>query len=113
MTDELLDRVGPAAPPRDNGELAFDAPWQPRLFGMTLSLVDGGVIEWTEFRDGLIAEIGRWDASHQPGDDYHYWDHWRQALETLLDRTGDVAGRELTARSIDMAARPAGHDHDH
>ena len=37
MTAEL-DRDGPAAPPRRNGELVFAAPWERRLFGVTMAL---------------------------------------------------------------------------
>ena len=38
-----LDSDGPAAPPRRNGELAFEAPWESRLFGVTMALVRSGV----------------------------------------------------------------------
>ena len=34
----LLDSSGPAAPPRDNGELVFAAPWESRAFGLALAL---------------------------------------------------------------------------
>jgi hypothetical protein len=34
----LLDSVGPATPPRDNGELVFAAPWESQAFGLALAL---------------------------------------------------------------------------
>ena len=37
-----LDEDGAAAPPRENGELAFSAPWEGRLFGLTMTLVEAG-----------------------------------------------------------------------
>ena len=36
MSEELLDATGKAAPPRVNGELVFQAPWERRVFGLTL-----------------------------------------------------------------------------
>ena len=32
-----LDLAGPAAPPRDNGELVFAQPWESRAFGMAVT----------------------------------------------------------------------------
>ena len=31
---------GPAAPPRANGELVFEAPWESRAFGIAIALVE-------------------------------------------------------------------------
>ena len=36
MSRPPLDAEGPAAPPRSNGELVFEAPWEARLFGVTM-----------------------------------------------------------------------------
>src|SRR5262249_16430015 len=44
---------GPAAPPRDNGELVFAAPWESRAFGLALALNEAGLIDWEEFRQAL------------------------------------------------------------
>ena len=49
MTAEL-DRDGPAAPPRRNGELVFAAPWERQLFGVTMALHERGVFAWGDFR---------------------------------------------------------------
>ena len=54
---ERLDLDGPAAPPRRNGELVFEAPWESRLFGLTMALHEAGAFSWDEFRSRLIAEI--------------------------------------------------------
>jgi hypothetical protein len=45
-----LDNDGPAAPPRANGELVFEHPWQSRLFATTMALCDAGTITYAEFR---------------------------------------------------------------
>ena len=99
---------GPAAPPRQNGELVFSAPWESRLFGVTLALCERGVFEWGEFRRLLIDEIARWEAGgHVP-----YYACWQAAFERLLGAKGLCAGAEVEARVRELAARPAGHDHD-
>lgn len=116
--DDPLDAEGPAAPPRANGELVFTAPWQSRLFGTTMQLRESERIDWERFRQGLIGEI----AAHEDAlaadpdrseEDYDYWGCWQRALESLLDEVGLVDGGELAARSEELAARPAGHDHGH
>ena len=66
---EILDQDGPAAPPRTNGELVFESPWESRVFGLTMSLYEAGLFDWEEFRSLLIAEIGVWDAEQHPEED--------------------------------------------
>jgi hypothetical protein len=66
--------------PRRNGELAFDAPWQSRVFGLAAAVVEqafGGDRE--PFRRELIAAIAA--APDRP-----YWESWTAALETLAAR---------------------------
>jgi nitrile hydratase accessory protein len=75
-----LDRDGPAAPPRRNGELVFAAPWERRLFGVTMALHERGVFAWGEFSAHLSDEIARWTASAATGDEYVYYEHWERAL---------------------------------
>lgn len=77
-----LDVDGPAAPPRRNGELAFDAPWEARVFGLAAAVVDehlGG--DWQPFRRLLIAAIAA-----EP--DRPYWHSWTLALEQLTVDVG-------------------------
>lgn len=108
-----LELDGPAAPPRRNGELVFEAPWQSRLFGVTLALCERGVFAWEDFRRLLIDEIRRWDAgSHAPAT-WSYYARWQAAFERLLGAKGLCAGAELEARVHALGARPVGHDHEH
>jgi nitrile hydratase accessory protein len=109
----LLDSAGPAAPPRDNGELVFTAPWQSQAFGVALALHDAGRIDWEDFRQSLIREIGDWEATHPSGDDWNYYECWLRALERLAGRQGLVTADDLSARLDLLAARPEGHDHRH
>jgi hypothetical protein len=77
-----LDVDGPAAPPRSNGELVFDAPWQARVFGLAAAVVDTRFAGDREpFRQRLIAAITA--APERP-----YWDSWASALEALVVDNG-------------------------
>jgi len=103
-TVDLLDVAGSAAPPRTNGELAFDAPWQQRAFGLTMALADSGVITWESFRRQLISRIA--EDEFRP-----YWQSWTCALEDVLASTGLLVGADIEAHEELLARREAGHDH--
>jgi nitrile hydratase accessory protein len=72
--------TGPAAVPRRNGELVFEAPWQGRIFGMAVALSEQGVFAWEEFRQALIAEVAA--ADQRGGGDYYQ--AWLAAFERVL-----------------------------
>ena len=74
-------------PPRRNGELAFDAPWQSTVFGLAAAVIEhafGGNRE--PFRRRLIAAIAA-----EP--DRPYWESWTAALETLVKTLPPLPGR--------------------
>jgi len=107
-----LDLAGPAAPPRRNGELVFEAPWEGRLFGLTLTLHGQGHFEWEEFRERLIRAVARRErAAAAGGAPFRYYEAWRAALEDLLAAKGLCGTAELDTRERQLAARPPGHDH--
>jgi nitrile hydratase accessory protein len=108
---EKLDVDGPAAPPRRNGELVFEAPWESRLFGVTISLHRAGLFEWDEFRRLLIEEISAWEKQGRPQHEWSYYERWQAALERLLAAKNLCAPAELSRRVRALAQRPAGHDH--
>ena len=107
-----LDSSGPAAPPRDNGELVFAAPWESRAFGLALALNEAGLIDWEDFRRALIREIGDWEAAHPSGAGWSYYECWLRALERTASARGLVDPGTLADRAALLAARPAGHDHE-
>jgi nitrile hydratase accessory protein len=121
MTGARLDADGPAAPPRKNGELVFEAVWEGRLFGLTMALHEEGVFAWEEFRQRLIAAIAAWErgagaATHgDPGapdaPGWSYYRCWLAALEDLLGAKQICTGAEVETRTRALAARPPGHDH--
>jgi hypothetical protein len=51
------DAAGPAAPPRSNGELAFEEPWQARAFALCVSLLERDALGWDAFRPHLVRAI--------------------------------------------------------
>lgn len=79
--------------PRRNGELAFDAPWQSRAFGMAAAIVETRLgKDWEPFRKRLIAAVAADEA--RP-----YWESWALAFEELLVEEGLVSSSDLEALS--------------
>jgi len=107
----LLDASGPAAPPRDNGELVFRAPWESKAFGLALALTDAGLIDWEDFRRALIGEISGWETAHPSGEGWSYYDCWLRSLERVVSAGGLVGAGAVADRAAQLAALPPGHDH--
>lgn len=99
---------GPAAPPRINGEIVFDAPWQSRAFGLAAVLAENERLDWEDFQSSLIEKVRQADTL---GDDTIepsvYWQCWLEALGALAAVDED----DWSDRCVDLAGRPAGHDH--
>jgi nitrile hydratase accessory protein len=118
---QTYELAGSAAPPMVNGELVFEAPWQGRAFGIARGLAERGVYEWDDFRAALIEQIGGFDRdlatrgfhSTVPTPQFHYYDHFLRALETLLVARHIIAPGELIERVHAFEDRPEGHDHAH
>ena len=89
---------GETALPRKNGELVFEAPWQGRVFGLAVSLSDREHYVWDEFRDQLIAEIGRADFV---GDPSPYYERWLAAFERLMLDKGLLTQTEVDGRAAE------------
>jgi nitrile hydratase accessory protein len=109
------DAEGPAAVPRQNGELVFEAPWEGRAFCIAVALSDRRLYEWEEFRSRLIAEIADADAC---GAESTYYERWLAALERLLLAREVFSAPELDKRTAEYAAGERDdddheHDHDH
>jgi nitrile hydratase accessory protein len=113
MSAEFLSADSAAGPPRLNGELLFDAPWESRAFGLAAALRDRGIFDWDEFRVCLIAQIAGWEKQHAPDAVFSYYACWQRALVELLAQKGICSAHELEARERALAARPFGHDHTH
>jgi nitrile hydratase accessory protein len=115
--DQVRDAIdtldGRAAPPRKNGELVFDAPWESRAFGMAVALYEQGAYRWEEFSARLAIEIVA-DAGNGPPNEAvlpvapeaeaAYYGRWLEALQTLLIEKGLLLTEELDARTAEVAA---------
>jgi nitrile hydratase accessory protein len=104
----------PASPPRSNGELVFDEPWESRAFGVTVALCERGTLGWERFRQGLIAEIGDWERADTAGDRaaWSYYRRWLASLERLLAAEGLVSEEEIARRAAQLEHADA-HEHEH
>ena len=123
LTPAVADPTAQAAPPRSNGELVFEAPWESRAFGVAVALHDAGVVDFEDFRaaaDRGDRRVG--DRARPSAGGYRYYERWLTALErTLLDRglvdvgrasppcamRSSTSGRTTTATSTDAAASRA------
>jgi nitrile hydratase accessory protein len=94
MSDTFVDRVAPmtgtAALPRDNGELAFSAPWEGRAVALAVALVDRLGLAWDDFRQQLITAIADDPARA-------YYESWAVALEHLVVEQGLATPAALDA----------------
>jgi nitrile hydratase accessory protein len=109
--EALLPEDGPGAPPRSNGELLFAAPWQSRIFGLTVALYEQGRFEWSEFQHALIEAIARHEAEIATPEEYEYYTCWLEAFRSLAEGKGWLAAGALEALEDELRARPHGHDH--
>jgi nitrile hydratase accessory protein len=114
VSERVLAREGPGAPPRANGELVFTAPWESRVFGLTMALFEAGRFSWPEFQSRLIEAIGRHEAllatESEPGV-YDYYACWLEAFRSLAADKAWVEAPALERLEQELAARPVGHDH--
>ncbi|BCQ55811.1 nitrile hydratase accessory protein [Burkholderia gladioli] len=98
----------PDSPPRLQGQLHFDRPWERQLFGLALSLSKAGCFEWETFRQHLIEAIAQWEDGACPGQPR--WDYYRRflaALERTLLETRLLAPGEIADDPGEPAAARA------
>jgi nitrile hydratase accessory protein len=93
-----LDVDGPAAPPRRNGELVFQEPWEGRAFGLAVTLRDRGRLPWEAFRARLIAAIAVGDRRRAEEGRPGYYENWLTALRSLLEESGILTKDEIDRR---------------
>lgn len=99
----------PRLPLEQDGGPVFSAPWEARVFAMTLKAHEAGVFEWHEWAEQLGAELARdGDGS---GETLGYYDHWLTAFEKILRAKGVAAADVLSdlKTAWDAAARATPH----
>ena len=89
---EVRRMAGHAALPRQNGELAFDAPWQGRVLAMALAVVQERGLDWDEFRRRLIAAI-------ESDPTRPYYESWTAALTDLVVDIGVASADDVDTRA--------------
>jgi nitrile hydratase accessory protein len=106
MSPDRPERKIPVDPEQD--EPVFRTPWEARVFSIAVSLSRHGLFTWEEFRQRLIAEIARPDASED------YYQNWLRALEGLLDDKGTLISDEIERELAALQANPpAPQRHSH
>jgi nitrile hydratase accessory protein len=108
------------APPRKNGELIFEAPWESRAFGMAMVLHQKSAYSWPEFSSCLASEISAQTEDAQaervlpvpPGTGANYYERWLSSLAKLLVEKGILSTNELEARTAEFAAGMWDHSHE-
>jgi nitrile hydratase accessory protein len=115
IADALVADAGTtASPPRSNGELVFETPWESRAFGVAVALSERDAFEWERFRAQLIAEVAAWEREHGERDSagWSYYERWLASLEQVLLADGLLEEGEIDARMAEIAEHDE-HEHDH
>jgi nitrile hydratase accessory protein len=96
--------------PGGEEQRAFDKPWELRAFAMAVAAYHQGKYAWSEFQLSLIGSIKRWEDGS--GDEpWSYYEHWLNALETVLADNGVLADAALDERTRAVLAMPRNANH--
>jgi nitrile hydratase accessory protein len=82
---EDIDQALAGVPlPRDNGELVFEEPWQGRVLGMGVVVLERTGASWPDFAGHLAAAIAR--QPHEPDEPAAtaYYAAFLEALESFV-----------------------------
>lgn len=98
---------------RDGGPV-FNAPWEARVFAMTVQAHQAGLFSWSEWAEALGAELaqdGKKPGKGSDGGERGYYDHWLAAFEKLLTASGIADPDQLAdlRNAWDRAARSTPH----
>ncbi|MEU0266793.1 nitrile hydratase accessory protein [Nocardioides sp. NPDC006303] len=95
------------------GDRAFDEPWQIRAFALAVGAHKVGEFEWSAFQGALIESIQAWEKETNdladPG--WSYYEHWVNALESVLDQIGSIEPGALEAKTQEVLAVPPNRGH--
>lgn len=96
----------------DRDQLTFEQPWELRAFALAVAAHHNGYYDWSEFQLALIGAIRRWEGDEEQSP-WRYYDHWLEALETVLSGTGVLEGSELDDRAHTVLSTPRDANHHH
>jgi nitrile hydratase accessory protein len=66
----------------------FTAPWQAQAFALVLALHERGAFSWPEWAAALTEAIRAAQARGDADDGSTYWQHWLDALESIVIARG-------------------------
>ena len=89
---------------------SFDHPWEVRAFAMAVAAYHSGQYEWSEFQLSLIDSIKRWEAEGGT-EPWSYYEHWLEALETVLAGNGALSDALLDDQTRAVLATPKNANH--
>ncbi|MEA3087767.1 MAG: hypothetical protein QOC89_5464 [Paraburkholderia sp.] len=99
----------PDSPPRMQGKLLFDKPWERQVFGLALSLSKAGHFEWDDFRQNLIESIAEWEDGYCAGQPpWDYYERFLLALEKTVTQAGVLSASDMASLNL-RALRPSGN----
>lgn len=98
MNTKILELDLFAGMPRDGREPVFRAPWEAQAFAMAVRLNEAGVFTWSEWAASLSTAIERAQADGDEDLGDTYYQHWLNALETLVSEKGVLGADELKQR---------------
>ncbi|MCU1366008.1 MAG: hypothetical protein JWL72_2309 [Ilumatobacteraceae bacterium] len=93
---EGFELDGVAAWPTRDGEPVFAEPWEGRAFGLAFDVVRRSGLDWSAFRDRLIAAL-----AEEP--ERAYYESWVVALERMVVECVDVDAGDLRATRAEAA----------
>ncbi|CAB3790960.1 nitrile hydratase accessory protein [Pararobbsia alpina] len=98
----------PDSPPRLQGKLLFDKPWERQVFGLALSLSKAGYFEWEDFRQNLIQSVADWEDGYCPGQpQWDYYERFLLALEKTTLEAGVLSPADMKSLQLLGVAPPA------
>jgi nitrile hydratase accessory protein len=88
----------------------FEQPWELRAFAMAVAAYHSGHYQWSEFQLSLIESIRRWEAD-PGGEPWSYYQHWLDALQSVLIKSGVLSGESVDERTSVVLATPRNANH--
>jgi nitrile hydratase accessory protein len=116
--DDLREVLDAETTPTEDGDPVFDAAWQARIFGLSVSMRgEDGVFKWESFQRRLAEEIATdeqstatdgqstaiAEQSTAPDLEADYYRRWLAAFERLLLEEGHLDREQLEQRAAEFA----------
>lgn len=102
--EDLREVLDAETTPTEDGDPVFDAAWQARIFGLSVSMRgEDGVFEWEAFQGRLAEEIAADEQSTATDLEADYYRQWLAAFERLLLEEGHLDREQLEQRAAEFA----------